>query len=289
MELSGCEWLGLQASSGPALLMKQNPWGGPQAQMGWRPATTSGAGLPNQKPALSRAGTPPMWPASVGQLQVRPQRSAAAANGRVAAMSPQSAHIGPPEQPLRAGSPPKQPAQPAEQPGPASVAGKGQAQPPQPADSALKVESVPQAFTAGGTQAQAPAGPASTPAARDPVSAELPAAVPPALPANTAIEQPARAPDESPALVTAGPGAAPAEPVATQAEATLKQEQAAEQQQGPGVEPTYGQEAAEKVDAADRGPGPMAVDDLVRHRRRERRQRELQEQHRWECQRATAE
>ena len=248
--------------------------------MGWRPASTSGAGLPNQKPAVSRAGTPPTRPASVGHMQVplhlplRP--SAVGAAGKVA--GPQSAPSGPPEQPLRAGSPPKQPAQPSEQPGLAGVAAKGQAQPTQPAAAALKVESVPETFAAGEAWAQAPTGPVSAPAARDPVSAELP---PPVLPASTAREQ-AEAPDESPALVMPGPGAAPAEPAATQAEPSLKREQAAEQQQGPGVEPTHGPEAAEKVDASDRGPGPMAVDDLVRQRRRERRQRELQEQHRCE-------
>ena len=284
-ESSGCEWHNLQASSGPALLMKQNPWGGSRAQMGWRPATSSGAGLPNQKPALSRAGTPPTWPASVGNMPVplhlslRP--SAAGTAGQVAAPGPQSAPIGPPEQPpLRAGSPPKQPAQPSEQPGPASVAAKGQAQPAQPAASALKVESGPEPFAAGETQAQVPAGPVSTPAARHPVSAELPAAALPVPPADTAMEQ-AEAPDEPQALGTAWPGAVRAEPVATQAEPSLKREQAAEQQQGTGVEPTHGRKAAEKVDASDRGPGPMAVDDLVRQRRRERRQRELQEQHRW--------
>ena len=264
--------------------MKQNPWGGSQAQMGWRPTTTSGAGLSNQRPAWSRAGTPPTWPASVGHMQVPlhlPLRPGAlGAAGQAAATGPQSASAGPPEQPIRAGSPPKQPAQPsAEQPGHAGVAPKGQAQPTQPPASALKVESGPQASAAGQAQAQAPAGPVSTPAARDPVSAEVPAATLPVLPADNVMDQ-AEAPGQSPVLVTAGPGTALAEPAATQAEPSLKQEQAAEQQLGPGGEPTHGPEAAEKADAADRGPGPMAVDDSVRQRRRERRQRELQEQHR---------
>ena len=233
---------------------------------------------------MSRAGMPPTRSVSVGHMQMHlhlPLRpSAVGAAGKVAAAGPQSALTGPPEQPLRAGSPPKQLLQPSEQAGPANVAAKGQAQPTQPAASALRVESVPQAFAAGKAPAQAPAGPVSTPAAREPVSAELAAAALPVLPADTAMEQ-AEAADEPPAPVTAGPGAVPAEPIVNQAGPSLKQEQAAEQQQGPDMEPIHGPEAAVKVDAADRGPGPMVVDDSVRQRRRERRQRELQEQHRW--------